>query len=473
MERKTFQAFMTKVDEDQGIVEPVFAVFGNVDSGQDRLWPNSFVKTFLERGGKVRVLDAHNTDSVLRALGKPLAFRELGRDELPADLLARHPDATGGAWAKLQFNMKTQAGHDAFQHVKAGDVTEWSFGYDALDVDYTKELHEGKEVTVRNLRTVRLYEVSPVLFGMNSATTTASAKDAKPAPDVTENTIRIRVRDPGDFQDDSFRTITIGDKGDGIQATIGKLKGEDSTTVQSYVFSREKWTPARAQSWVDDHGKDFDPDATEKALTEEDAPELVPTEEGQSYNCECIECGYKDTSTEHCADRKCPKCGGQMRRAERPGAGQSSRDVEGEQKDETADKATDAPDETKYGRAISGRNAEQMITFVVGIANILEASGYDIPGYDKVPAAIEPPAQEEQGKSADPGAETVTDAPVTEEPQDANQDQQDDEKRAGPSEEAPTPDEGAGPPEGETPTQQVRELALIQIARARLNLLEV
>lgn len=46
----------------------------------------------------------------------------------------------------------------------------------------------------------------------------------------------------------------------------------------------------------------------------------------QKYDCECIECGHKLTSDKHCKDLKCPKCGGQMRRVERPGPGQESID---------------------------------------------------------------------------------------------------------------------------------------------------
>jgi len=42
----------------------------------------------------------------------------------------------------------------------------------------------------------------------------------------------------------------------------------------------------------------------------------------EDYNCECIKCGYKVTSEEHCAKMRCPKCGGQMRREERPGPGE-------------------------------------------------------------------------------------------------------------------------------------------------------
>jgi len=40
------------------------------------------------------------------------------------------------------------------------------------------------------------------------------------------------------------------------------------------------------------------------------------------FICECIECGHTIESDEHCKNIKCPKCGGQMRRKERPGPGQ-------------------------------------------------------------------------------------------------------------------------------------------------------
>ena len=42
------------------------------------------------------------------------------------------------------------------------------------------------------------------------------------------------------------------------------------------------------------------------------------------YTCECIKCGHKIETDEHCKDLKCSECGGQMRRAERPGPGQDS-----------------------------------------------------------------------------------------------------------------------------------------------------
>jgi len=74
----------------------------------------------------------------------------------------------------------------------------------------------------------------------------------KPEPEVTEDYIRIRVRNPDDFQKESFRTIDI-DKGKGIKAVIGRLKGETTTTTQSFLFDKDKWTVAEAQAWVNEH----------------------------------------------------------------------------------------------------------------------------------------------------------------------------------------------------------------------------
>lgn len=40
-----------------------------------------------------------------------------------------------------------------------------------------------------------------------------------------------------------------------------------------------------------------------------------------TYSCQCISCGYEMTSPIHCEDYLCPKCGAQMRRKDRPGLG--------------------------------------------------------------------------------------------------------------------------------------------------------
>jgi len=175
-EHKTFPSTVLGIDEAEGIVETVFAVFGNIDSGLDILHPGSFRKSLAERGLKVRVLDHHNTDSIMNVIGRPVELRELERNELPVEMLEQYPDATGGAYAKIQMLMNTPEGQGAFLRLQGKAVDEWSFGYTPLDVDYSKAMVDNKEVTVRNLRTCRLFEVSPVIWGMNPATTTLGAK---------------------------------------------------------------------------------------------------------------------------------------------------------------------------------------------------------------------------------------------------------------------------------------------------------
>jgi len=177
MEHKEFPAVVTDIDADQGIVKAIFAVMGNVDSGGDMIHPGAFTKTFSERGGQIMVLDNHRVDSVMSILGKPLGLRELGRNSLPVPLIDAYPDANGAAEAEIQFLLDTPEGKGAFARIKDGALSRWSFGYDPLDHDYSKvKGDDGVEQTVRNLRTIKLYELSPVLFAMNEATMTTDVK---------------------------------------------------------------------------------------------------------------------------------------------------------------------------------------------------------------------------------------------------------------------------------------------------------
>jgi len=73
----------------------------------------------------------------------------------------------------------------------------------------------------------------------------------------TATEIRHRVRDPNDFQTDSFRTITLKADKPRVIAVIGKLKGETKTTVQALRFPKaDGWTISKAKEWVRDHFRD-------------------------------------------------------------------------------------------------------------------------------------------------------------------------------------------------------------------------
>jgi len=59
-----------------------------------------------------------------------------------------------------------------------------------------------------------------------------------------------RLRNPDDFIQDSFRRQNIEDN---IDIIIGKLKGEDTMTTQSYRFKSDKFTVKQAKAWLKDH----------------------------------------------------------------------------------------------------------------------------------------------------------------------------------------------------------------------------
>jgi len=63
-----------------------------------------------------------------------------------------------------------------------------------------------------------------------------------------------RVRDPGNFQADSFRRKEVAP---GISIVMGRLKGSTSMTAQAYRFDRTKFTPEEARKWLEEHDVKF------------------------------------------------------------------------------------------------------------------------------------------------------------------------------------------------------------------------
>lgn len=263
MEHKTNEVYVTGIDQEQGIIKAIFSVMGNVDYGNDRIYNGAFAKTFQERGHKVLVLDQHRTDSINRAIAKPIHLRELGRDELPMELLQHYPEATGGAEITAQFSLEDEDSKKAFFRLKNGWVKEWSFGYDPFDTSFSREDRNGKKVSIRNIRTIKLYEVSPVLFGMNDATMTT---DAKSAVDKTERVKsafefwqkgglefdRLEGHDLIATKDGTEFTVLYNDRGDCVEFEI--LSGGELMTDEKGASGKMN-LPLASRDMAWDSGK--------------------------------------------------------------------------------------------------------------------------------------------------------------------------------------------------------------------------
>lgn len=160
------------VDDEHGIVETLVSVTGLRDNVKDVIHPGAYEKTLATRTPKGVWSHAWDTP-----VGKALDVKELmpGDPELPSEL----PDGTpwpaeaGALKIKTQFNLETQRGREAYSDVKFyGPDQEWSIGYQVPVGGATVDSKTG----VRHIKTLELYEYSPVLFGAMSAARTQSVK---------------------------------------------------------------------------------------------------------------------------------------------------------------------------------------------------------------------------------------------------------------------------------------------------------
>lgn len=168
-------SFATKQIEGDSVVG-IAAVMGNLDSYDDRLWLGSFTKTLRERAGKIYHLWQHDFGCPPIAVIEEL--REVPREELPPSVIEAAPEATGGLLVKRRY-FDTPRAKEVLANIVAGSPLQMSFAYDAIKYDFEEKPGAKYEwERIRNLREVRLYETSDVLWGANDAT--VASKGAYP-----------------------------------------------------------------------------------------------------------------------------------------------------------------------------------------------------------------------------------------------------------------------------------------------------
>jgi len=129
-----------KNTEPEGIVQAYLTQWGSVDSYNSTFKRGAFSESFQKRPpNKIRVLWNHYD-----LAGKTIDARE---DDY-------------GPLVKVQFNLKTDAGKTAFNHIEAGDIDAFSFGF-------RRNAEEVAESGVRLITQIEVVEVSPVVFEAN------------------------------------------------------------------------------------------------------------------------------------------------------------------------------------------------------------------------------------------------------------------------------------------------------------------
>jgi HK97 family phage prohead protease len=174
------------IDDVDGIVEAIVSVTNIVDSVNDVIEPGAYKLTLKKRNPKV--VWSHDTNI---PVGKTLRVEELLPNDprLPNDLIQQN---AGALLVKMQFNLNTSRGRDAFFDVQFfGPEQEWSIGYAVPEGKYTVDSKTG----IRYIKQLELFEYSPVIFGAAPSTRTLSLK---------EDGVEIEAKAPGKYDDIDF-----------------------------------------------------------------------------------------------------------------------------------------------------------------------------------------------------------------------------------------------------------------------------
>jgi len=137
------------IDESNGIVKGYGSVFNNIDSDNDIILAGAYTKTLNENGSRVRYCNQHRID---QPLGK---FTELREDGNGLYFVAEIP--------------KTRLGEDILLLMKNGVINENSVGIMPIVKSFRQD-------GVRELKEVKLYEISCVTLAANPLAMITDAK---------------------------------------------------------------------------------------------------------------------------------------------------------------------------------------------------------------------------------------------------------------------------------------------------------
>jgi HK97 family phage prohead protease len=156
IEHKRARLLEIKTDDGQpGEFKALVSVFGNVDSGGDRVVKGAFADDLKTTGGIYPVVWSHEWNTVPIGVTKSAVETNRGLEIHGALLVDDHPVAK-----------------QVYAAFKAGVPMEFSFGYDVTGSRFVEE--DGKKI--RELTGIKALEVGPCLIGMNRETELLAVK---------------------------------------------------------------------------------------------------------------------------------------------------------------------------------------------------------------------------------------------------------------------------------------------------------
>jgi len=244
--KKSFKLEIKELSE-TGKFTGYASTFGNVDRGGDMIKAGAFKKTLLDKSTF------------------PLLWQHSSSD--PIGLVEKAEEDEKGLLMVGQLNMEVQSAREKYAFMRQGVIKAMSIGYETVRETWQK--------SVRILEEIKLGEISLCIFPMNEAATItgvkaddlepileailASSMEAKPYP----NEHAARLRDPDDFDPDSFRRTDGGTLYGKVKVptTIsiiwGKLKEAaeeaDPPIPQALRFPTKTWSTEESKDWLEEN----------------------------------------------------------------------------------------------------------------------------------------------------------------------------------------------------------------------------
>jgi HK97 family phage prohead protease len=176
-------ALESKAFGDSGSFEGYAAIFGNVDLGGDVIERGAFKEIITGRNGMVKILNQHRSSD-------PIGVAEVKQDDK-------------GLQFKGQLILEAASARSAYALMKGGALDGMSIGYDVMEGG-GKILESG----IRQLTALKLWEISPVTFGMNPLAGIDSVKTAAQITTIRE--FEDFLRDAGGFSKAQAVAIASG-----------------------------------------------------------------------------------------------------------------------------------------------------------------------------------------------------------------------------------------------------------------------
>lgn len=168
---------------DTGTFEGYAAIFGNVDQGGDVIERGAFKEFVKTRDGKVLVLYQHSSRD-------PIGKADVKQDDK-------------GLYFAGQLELNDGMGRKAHALMKSGLLDGMSIGFDVLPGG-----QKVLENNVRELTKLKLWEISPVTFGMNELARIEAVKAAAQIATIRE--FENFLRDEAGFSHAQAKLLAVG-----------------------------------------------------------------------------------------------------------------------------------------------------------------------------------------------------------------------------------------------------------------------